>query len=147
MFFLVLLLRHLTRSVRHAHSANGMRIQKEPWHYTVVSTFYPYLSQHDADPRVYKNPTNGWYYATKSTQVNVVIWRSPYLTTLNVGESKVVWTPNNTTACRDIWVPELHLVRQKCYSYFAATTCDGDNTNHRMFVLENENEDPFQGEF
>jgi hypothetical protein len=115
--------------------------------YTNVDTFYPFLSQDGADPWVFKHPTNGLYYATKSTQVDVVIWRSRYLTALDVAESKVIWTPNNTTACRDIWAPELHLTQQKWYVYFAATTCDGNNAHHRMFVLENENEDPFQGEF
>jgi len=115
--------------------------------YTIVDTFYPFVSQDGADPWVFKHPTNGFYYATKSTQINVVIWRSRYLTTLDLAETKVIWTPNNTTACRDIWAPELHLIREKWYVYFAATTCDGDNANHRMFVLENENEDPFQGAF
>lgn len=105
---------------------------------TSVSTFYPFLSQDGADPWVLKHPTDGFYYATKSTQINVIIWRSRYLSTLDIGESRVIWIPKNkTTSCRDIWAPELHFVRQKWYVYFAATTCDGDNANHRMFVLEN----------
>ena len=33
------------------------------------------------------------------------------------------------------------------YVYFTATTCDRDNDNHRMFVLENTNADPFNGTF
>ena len=152
--FLLLLLARLTGAVHHTYPTNDKMIQKIRSHspqpasnYTIVKTFYPYLSQHGADPWVFKHPANGLYYATKSTRVNVVIWRSSYLTTLDLGDSKVIWTPNNTTACRDIWAPELHLIRQKWYVYFAATTCNGDNTNHRMFVLENENDDPFQGEF
>ena len=115
--------------------------------YTLVSTFYPFLSQDGADPWVLKHPTDGFYYATKSTQVNVVIWRSRSLSTLDIGESRVIWTPNNTTACRDIWAPELHFIQQKWFVYFAGTTCDGDNANHRMFVLENPSADPFEGEF
>ena len=31
--------------------------------------------------------------------------------------------------------------------YFSASTCDGKNANHRMFVLENTNADPFNGSF
>ena len=31
--------------------------------------------------------------------------------------------------------------------YFAATTCDNKNENHRMFVIENPNTDPFTGQF
>ncbi|CAF1229873.1 unnamed protein product [Adineta steineri] len=115
--------------------------------YDTVNTFYSFLSQDGADPWVFKHPTNDWYYSTKSSQINVVIWRSPYLGTLDIGESKIIWTPNNTTACRNVWAPELHLIQKKWYVYFAATTCNGDNINHRIFVLENENEDPFQGEF
>ncbi|CAF1437340.1 unnamed protein product [Adineta ricciae] len=125
----------------------ALRFSKSISNYAAVNTFYPFLSQDGADPWVYKHPTNGFYYATKSTQTNVTIWRSRYLSTLDIGQSKVIWLPNNTTACRDVWAPELHLIQQKWYVYFAATTCDGNNANHRMFVLENENEDPFQGEF
>mgnify|MGYP001062268771 FL=1 len=33
------------------------------------------------------------------------------------------------------------------YIYFTATTCDDNIANHRMFVLENTNADPFQGSF
>ena len=33
------------------------------------------------------------------------------------------------------------------YIYFAATTCDKNDSNHRMFVLENTNPDPFNGTF
>ena len=33
------------------------------------------------------------------------------------------------------------------YVYFTATTCDDNNDNHRMFVLENTNADPFNGTF
>jgi GH43 family beta-xylosidase len=115
--------------------------------YTMADTFYPFLSQDGADPWVFKHPTDGFYYATKSTQINVAIWRSRSLSTLDVAESKIIWMPNNSTACRDVWAPELHLIQHKWYVYFAATTCDGDNANHRMFVLENDHEDPFQGEF
>lgn len=114
---------------------------------TQTDTFYPFLSQDGADPWVFKHSKSGFYYATKSTQVDVVIWRSRFLSTLELDEQKLIWVPNNGTACRDIWAPELHFIRQKWYVYFATTTCDGNNANHRMFVLENENEDPFQGEF
>lgn len=114
---------------------------------TTVNTFYPFLSQEGADPWVFKHPTNGFYYATKSTQNNVVIWRSRQLSTLDVGESKEIWTANNSTACRSVWAPELHLIAGRWYVYFAATTCDDDNKFHRMFVLENKNDEPFQGQF
>jgi GH43 family beta-xylosidase len=152
--FYLLLFLHLITPVHNRYSkgyktAHRIQVNSSQFtnNYTTVNTSYPFISQYGADPWVIKHPTNNWYYATKSTQVDVVIWRSRYLTTLDIAESKIVWTPNNTTACRDIWAPELHLIQQKWYIYFAATTCDGNNARHRMFVLENDNEDPFQGEF
>jgi len=39
------------------------------------------------------------------------------------------------------------MIFYKRYIYFAATTCDGKNENHRMFVIENTNPDPFNGSF
>ncbi len=33
------------------------------------------------------------------------------------------------------------------YIYFSATTCDGNNNNHRIFALQNNNADPFTGSF
>ena len=41
---------------------------------------------------------------------------------------------------KNIWAPELHFLQEKWYIYFAAD--DGQNKNHRMFVLESENDDP-----
>jgi hypothetical protein len=150
-FFGLLLLLHSVISVQKNYLKNDetfdLNSLKSMSSYTIVNTFYPFISQEGADPWVFKHPTNGFYYATKSTQTNVIIWRSRNLTTLDLAEAKVIWTPNNTTACRDIWAPELHLIEKKWYVYFAATTCDADNAHHRMFVLENGNDDPFQGEF
>ena len=41
---------------------------------------------------------------------------------------------------KDIWAPELHYLQNKWYIYFAAD--DGDNKNHRIYVLENSSPDP-----
>ncbi|CAF1599585.1 unnamed protein product, partial [Adineta ricciae] len=49
----------------------ALRFSKSINNYAAVNTFYPFLSQDGADPWVYKHPTNGFYYATKSTQTNV----------------------------------------------------------------------------
>ena len=94
-FFGLLLLLHLVVSDHNKYSADYEMIQKRQSNssqpvnnYTIVNTFYPFLSQDGADPWVFKHPTNGLYYATKSTQVNVIIWRSRYLTTLDLGERK-----------------------------------------------------------
>lgn len=41
---------------------------------------------------------------------------------------------------KELWAPELHIIDNKCYIYVA---CDnGDNYNHRMYVLTNDSKDP-----
>ncbi len=55
-----------------------------------------------------------------------------------------VWeAPRNTMYSEEIWAPELHRIDDAWYIYFAAS--DGDNDNHRMFVLKCEDEDPLTG--
>ncbi|CAF4662924.1 unnamed protein product, partial [Rotaria sp. Silwood1] len=112
-----------------------------------VDTFYNVIAQDGADPWVYKH-TDGWYYSTKTTGGDVRIWRSRTFTSMDAGESLIVWrSPNSGAACRAVWAPELHFVQSRWYIYFAATTCDDRNENHRMFVIENTNADPFIGTF
>ncbi|MBQ8406798.1 MAG: glycoside hydrolase family 43 protein [Clostridia bacterium] len=41
---------------------------------------------------------------------------------------------------KELWAPELHVIDGKCYIYVACD--DGDNNNHRMYVLENGSDDP-----
>jgi GH43 family beta-xylosidase len=76
---------------------------------TNVSTFYNVIAQDGADPWVYKH-TDGWYYLTRTTGGNVRIWRSRTFTSIDAGDSIVVWTPPGSgPACRSVWAPELHL--------------------------------------
>jgi GH43 family beta-xylosidase len=54
-----------------------------------------------------------------------------------------VWTyPTSGPNCNGVWAPELHYLSGKWYIYYAATTCDNNNANHRMFVLEGNSQDP-----
>lgn len=49
-----------------------------------------------------------------------------------------------------IWAPELHRVHGKWYIYYAAASddkIDDDTFNHRMFVIENELDNPIEGEW
>lgn len=58
-----------------------------------------------------------------------------------IGKRHVVWKAPQTGPCSDeIWAPELHRFDGKWYIYFAAS--DGDNRNHRAFVLESKTGDP-----
>lgn len=103
----------------------------------------PLLSS-GADP--YSTYHNGYYYYTHTMQNKVVLWKTKNLADLKNAESKTVWTaPKGTMYSHDIWAPEFHFINNKWYVYFAAD--DGNNDTHRMYVLENDSEDPFKGAF
>ena len=48
--------------------------------------------------------------------------------------------PEGTMYSKEYWAPEIHLIDGKWYLYVAAD--DGQNANHRMYVLESENGRP-----
>ncbi|MEK4057798.1 family 43 glycosylhydrolase [Paenibacillus sp. FSL F4-0087] len=104
---------------------------------TVQNNFYNVVMQDGADPWVYKH-TDGFYYFTKTTGGNVTIWKSAQLTTVDAAPTTVV-----NTGCCGIWAPELHYINGAWYIYYAKD--DGDNVNHRMYVMENTSADPTQG--
>ncbi|GGH10775.1 family 43 glycosylhydrolase [Paenibacillus segetis] len=99
--------------------------------------FYNVIMQDGADPWVYKH-TDGIYYFTKTTGGDVTIWKSAQLTTIDAAPRKVI-----TTGGHNIWAPELHYINGAWYIYYAMD--DGDNVNHRMYVMENTSADPTQG--
>ena len=43
-----------------------------------------------------------------------------------------------------VWAPEIHFINNRWYIYFAAD--NGDNKNHKMYVLESETQDA-QGKY
>jgi|TARA_Y100000310_G_scaffold334935_1_gene415774 GH43 family beta-xylosidase len=52
-----------------------------------------------------------------------------------------VWSPPaGKPYSKELWAPELHRIAGKWYIYFAAD--DGENSNHRMYVLESAAADP-----
>ena len=110
-----------------------------------VKTFFPVISSSGADPWVIRHD-DGYYYMTASTNDDVTLWRSTSLTGIGGGEKKVIWTPPKSgPTSKNLWAPEIHWLNGKWYVYVAAD--DGDNANHRMYVLENASPDPFMGEF
>lgn len=107
-------------------------------------TFTNPISPSGADP--YSTFHEGYYYYTHTLQNKLVLWKTKNLANIADAESKTIWTPpQGTMYSKDIWAPEFHIIDGKWYVYFAAD--DGDNKNHRMYALENANEDPFQGEW
>ena len=106
------------------------------------STFKNPLLPSGADP--FSTYHKGYYYYTHTVQNKLVLWKTKNLENLATAEKKVIWTPpENTKYSKEIWAPEFHFINGKWYCYFAAD--DGNNNNHRMYVLENTSEDPFKG--
>jgi len=84
----------------------------------------------------------GYYYYTESRdQRHICIRRSRAIAGIGQDEGACVWSaPLHGMNSDNVWAPELHLIDGRWYIYYAAD--DGDNRNHRMWVLESETSDP-----
>lgn len=106
----------------------------------MIDLLFPFA----ADPFVMFH--EGWYYATFTTFVNVQLRRARTLAGLKEAEPKVIFRARKGTPMANaLWAPEIHRLDDSWFVYFAAD--DGDNENHRMFVLENNAADPFDKQF
>lgn len=111
---------------------------------TAHNTFTNPLLPNGADPWTIYHEGN--YYYIKSEAGSIILMRTPDITDLRNAEQKIVWTaPETGNHSKEIWAPEIHNINGHWYVYVAAD--DGDNRNHRMFVLENASADPFEGIF
>jgi GH43 family beta-xylosidase len=89
----------------------------------------------------------GEYYLCQSRgAAGISVSRSGNLSGIGQTNWVTVWTPPPDTAwSKNIWAPEIHFLRGRWYLYFAAD--DGENANHRMYVLEGSSrspQDPFR---
>jgi GH43 family beta-xylosidase len=95
-----------------------------------------------ADPWVIR--WNGFYYLVSSNG-RIQVAKAAKLQDIARAPKVTVWTPPATGMwSKEIWAPELHYLDGKWYVYVAAD--DGNNANHRMYVLEGQTQDP-QGSF
>ena len=86
----------------------------------------------------------GFYYYSNSTGANLTLRKTADITDLKHAQTKVVWAPPpGHPWSQQLWAPELHRWGNKWYIYFAADK--GDNASHRIYVVENENDDPLEG--
>ncbi|MBQ7387042.1 MAG: glycoside hydrolase family 43 protein [Clostridia bacterium] len=98
------------------------------------------VSTEARDPSVIYH--NGSYYHCFASGFNsLCIAKASAPGELISAEPVKVYTPEENTAySKELWAPELHVIDGKCYIYVACD--DGDNYNHRMYVLENGSSDP-----
>src|SRR5690606_32610448 len=93
------------------------------------------LLDRGADPWVITDGDSLRYcYVRKDT---VFLKSARYLSGLKTATERIIWTPPMATPySREIWAPELHHLKNRWYVYVAAD--DGQNENHRMYVLQSE---------
>lgn len=105
-----------------------------------------------ADPYIYHHD-DGYYYFTATVPAydRIELRRARTLAGLRDIEPKVIWNRHDTGCMSHyIWAPEIHYIEGKWYIYFAADTKPvGKESifNHRMYVIENVEENPLDGEW
>ncbi len=84
----------------------------------------------------------GFYYYCESRNKRwIYIRRSRTIHGIGQDEGVCVWAaPSRGRNSNNIWAPELHLLDGRWFIYYAAD--DGNNRNHRMWVIEAEGSDP-----
>lgn len=103
-----------------------------------------------ADPWVYKH-TDGYYYFSASVPEydRIEIRRAKTINGLSEAPGVTIWRKHGEgMLSANIWAPEIHYIDGKWYIYFAAARTTETNEglfDHRMFVLENESENPLEG--
>ncbi|CAM3238201.1 family 43 glycosylhydrolase [Paenibacillus lupini] len=118
---------------------------------TMQETEQPIILQR-ADPWVYKHE-DGFYYFTASVPEydRIEVRRAATIAGLAEAEPVVAWRKHASgMMSANIWAPEIHFIDGKWYIYFAAARTAETNEglfDHRMFVLENESENPLEGEW
>lgn len=141
--------------VENASTTNGARIRLDNFvgsgpmqgaGYFFVSNldeyFFNPLLTSGPDPWVTEK--DGYYYYMHTTGSNITIRKTDKMSELRDAPATVVWTPpSGTSYSHNLWAPELHFLDGNWYVYFAAD--DGNDQNHRMYVIENTSSDPTTG--
>lgn len=116
-----------------------------------MNTYHNPIVLQRADPWVIKH--NGTYYFTGSYPQydRIILRQADSLNGLQAAQEKTVWFKHDYgPLSMYIWAPELHRINDAWYIYFAAAERDFEDTGlptHRMYVLENKNEDPMADEW
>lgn len=109
-------------------------------------TFNNPILANGADPWMYRH-TDGHYYFMVTAGNRLELFKSRSMSRIAEGERKVVWLPPASGMnSKNLWAPEIHHMNGKWYIYFTANDGGGDDTR-RIYVLENEADDPFEGQW
>ena len=97
------------------------------------------IAEHGNDPWIVMQ--GGYYYYCYSESGGIRVSKMKNFIELGEAKAERVWTaPGNTIYSKEIWAPELHYLNGEWYIYFAAD--DGNNDNHKMYVLKGTSQDP-----
>jgi GH43 family beta-xylosidase len=101
----------------------------------------PILPPHSADPWMIFHEGSYYYCQSAHGDTGIRIRKAATIAGIAHDEGTVVWNaPKHGRNSRSIWAPELHFINGRWFIYYAAD--DGDNVNHRTWVLESEGADP-----
>ena len=107
----------------------------------LAQTFNNPIVRDSADPWVFQ--FKGQYFHTRAGFFGLpTVDRSTNIHTLGAPvRSDIIWSPpSGQPYSSGLWAPEVHYLDNKWYAYVAAD--DGNNANHRMYVLEGNSQDP-----
>jgi len=118
----------------------------------VIMQFKNPVIEQRADPYIYLH-TDGYYYFTASVPQydRIEIRRAKELDELATSEIIIAWKKPDTGPYSDlIWAPEIHVINEVWYIYFAAAPnkqIKDDAFQHRMYSIKNSNANPLEGEW
>lgn len=105
-----------------------------------------------ADPYIFKH-SDGYYYFTASVPEydRIELRRAKRIEELGSAVPSVIWEKHQKGEMSAyIWAPEIHIINDKWYIYFAAADVNdikGDMFDHRIYVLENVAAKPLDGDW
>lgn len=101
---------------------------------STVATFTNPLLSTGPDPWVIQK--DGTYYFTRTFGDRISIYPTTKISNLSNALPQTVFSPTaaGIAYSKEIWAPEIHYLQGKWYIYFTAD--DGNDANHRMYVLE-----------
>ena len=84
---------------------------------------------------------DGYYYYCWSAGTGVMVSRAESLDKISSERGNRVYSaPSDTMYSGEYWAPELHYIQGEWYIYVAAD--NGQDVNHRMYVLKGKTQDP-----